>query len=98
MELIGSLKKYRWRYGALAAGLTACAAVMIFSFAGRLVGGGYTFGRGDLPGQYAPLIHQFLNALFGPEDLDYSFYVSMGMPMMAVYAYECLSPFNLIYL
>lgn len=98
MEQTGSQKKYRWRYGALAAGLTACAAVMIFSFAGRLIGGGYTFVRGDLSGQYVPLIHQFLNALFGPEDLDYSFFVSMGMPMMAVYAYECLSPFNLIYL
>lgn len=91
-------KDHRWKYGALAAGLTACAAVMIFSFAGRLIGGSYTFVRGDLPGQYIPMIHQFLNALFGPEDLDYSFFVSMGMPTMGVYAYYCLSPFNLIYL
>lgn len=98
MKQIGRQKDYRWGYGALAAGLTACAAVMIFSFAGRLIGGRYSFVRGDLPGQYAPLIHQFLNALFGPEDLDYSFFVSMGMPTMAVYAYYCLSPFNLIYL
>lgn len=91
-------KRYKLRYGMFAAGLTACAAVMIFSFAGRLIGGDYTFVRGDLSGQYAPLIHQFLNALFGAEDLDYSLFVSMGMPTMGIYAYYCLSPFNLIYL
>lgn len=98
MKQIDRQKNYSWKYGALAAGLTACAAVMIFSLAGRLIGGSYTFVRGDLPGQYVPMIHQFLNALFGPEDLDYSFFVSMGMPTMGVYAYYCLSPFNLIYL
>lgn len=98
MESIEERKKYKLNYGLLAAGLTACAAVMIFSFGGRLIGGSYTFVRGDLSGQYAPLIHQFLNALFGPEDLDYSFAVSMGMPMMGIYACVCLSPFNLIYL
>ncbi len=86
------------KYGLLAALLTACAAVAIFSLSGRLIGGGYTFLRGDLTVQYAPIIHQFLNSLFGPEDLDYSFCVSMGMPMMALYAYDCLSPFNLIFL
>ncbi len=98
MEQTDRRKNYSRKYGVLAAGLTACTAVMIFSFAGRLIGGGYTFVRGDLTGQYAPLIHQFLKALFGPEDLDYSFAVSMGTPTMAVYAYGCLSPFNLIYL
>lgn len=86
------------KYGLLAALLTACAAVVIFSLSGRLIGGGYTFMRGDLTGQYVPFIRQFLNSLFGPEDLDYSFYISMGMPMMAVYACNCLSPFNLVYL
>lgn len=86
------------RYGLLAAVLTVCTAVAIFSLSGRLIGGAYAFVRGDLTSQYAPLIHQFLNSLFGPEDIDYSFYVSMGMPMTAVYACNCLSPFNLIFL
>lgn len=98
MEQIDKQKKYSWKYGALAAGLTACATVIIFSLAGKLIGGGYTFMLGDLTGQYVPFIHQFLNSLFGPEDLDYSFYISMGTPTMAVYACNCLSPFNLIYL
>lgn len=98
MEQIEKQKKYSWKYGALAAGLTACASVIIFSLSGNLIGGGYTFMRGDLMAQYQPFIRQFLNSLFGPEDLDYSFYISMGMPTMAVYACNCLSPFNLIYL
>lgn len=98
MEQINRQKKYRWGYGALAAGLTAFAAALIFSLAGRLIGGDYSFVRGDLTGQHMPFIHQFLNSLFGPEDLDYSFYISMGMPTMAIYAYYCLSPFNLLYL
>ncbi len=98
MESSVKQKKYRWGYGALAAALTACAAVLIFSFAGRLIGGGYTFMCGDLTEQFVPFIHQFLNSLFGSEDLDYSFYISMGTPTMAVYACNCLSPFNLIYL
>lgn len=86
------------KYGLLAALLTVCGAVAIFSLSGRLIGGRYTFVRGDLGWQYAPLIHQFINALFGPEDLDYSFFISMGMPTTAIYAYYCLSPFNLLYL
>lgn len=86
------------KYGLLAALLTACAAVVIFSLSGRLIGGGYTFIRGDLTGQYVPFIRQFLNSLFGAEDLDYSFYISMGMSAMEIYAYYCLSPFNLFYL
>ena len=98
MDRIVRRREYRQKYGVLAAGLTACATVIIFSLAGKLIGGGYTFVQGDLTGQYLPFIHQFLNALFGPEDLDYSFYISMGTPTMAVYACNCLSPFNLIYL
>lgn len=98
MEQIDKQKEYRQRYGVLAAGLTAVAAVIIFSLAGRLIGGDYSFVRGDLTGQYLPFIHQFLDSLFGPEDLDYSFYISMGTPTMAVYACNCLSPFNLFYL
>lgn len=86
------------KYGLLAALLTACAAVVIFSISRRLIGGAYIFMRGDLMGQYVPFFHQFLNSLFGPEDLDYSFYISMGMPTMAVYACNCLSPLNLLYL
>ncbi|MDE6687820.1 MAG: YfhO family protein, partial [Lachnospiraceae bacterium] len=76
------------KYGLLAALLTACAAVVIFSLSGRLIGGGYTFIRGDLTGQYVPFIRQFLNSLLGPEDLDYSFYISMGTSTMAAYAYN----------
>lgn len=98
VERIDRPEKYRWKNGFIAAVLTLCTATLIFSFSGRLIGGGYTFTRGDLSGQIAPLIRQFLNAVFGPEDLDYSFFVSMGMPTMAVYAYYCLSPFNLFYL
>ncbi len=56
MESSVKQKKYRWGYGALAAALTACAAVLIFSFAGRLIGGGYTFMCGDLTEQFVPFI------------------------------------------
>lgn len=86
------------KYGLLAALLTACAAVAIFSLSGRLIGGSYVFTRGDLGGQFAAMIHQFLNALFGPEDLDYSFFISLGTSTIEIYAYYCLSPFNLFYL
>ncbi len=92
------MKKYEWRYGVLAAALTALAAVLIFSFSGRLIGGGYIFMCGDLESQYVRFISQFLHTLFGPEDLDYSFYISMGTPSMPIYAMSSLSFFNVFYL
>ncbi len=92
------MKKYGWRYGVLAAVLTVFAAVLIFSLSGRLIGGGYIFMRSDLDSQYVRFITQFLRTLFGPEDLDYSFYISMGTPSMPIYAMTSLSLFNVFYL
>lgn len=94
-KVLAGLKERR--YALLAAVLTAFTAVVLFSLSGRLIGGNYVFARGDLKFQYAPMVRQFLNSLFGPEDIDYSFYVGMGMPMTSVYA-GCLSPFNLFFL
>lgn len=93
-KVLAGLKERR--YALLAAVLTAFTAVVLFSLSGRLIGGSYVFVRGDLMSQFAPTVRQFLNSLFGPEDIDYSFYVGMGMPMTSVYA-GCLSPFNLLF-
>ncbi|MGN0324942.1 MAG: YfhO family protein, partial [Lachnospiraceae bacterium] len=90
------LKKHK--YGLIAMVWTAVTATLLFTASGRLFGGTHTFLRGDLFAQYIAFIHQFLNALFGPEEIDYSFYFSMGMPSMPLYAYVCMSPFNLLYL
>lgn len=86
------------KYGLIAMVWTAVTATLLFTLSGRLFGGTHTFLRGDLYEQYIAFIHQFLNALFGPEEVDYSFYFSMGMPSMPLYTYVCMSPFNLIYL
>ena len=86
------------KYGLIAMIWTAVTATILFALSGRLFGGTHTFVRSDLYGQYIVFIHQFLNSLFGPEEVDYSFYFSMGMPTMPLYAYVCMSPFNLLYL
>ena len=98
--MIISMKDFfkKQKYGLIAMVWTAITATLLFTASGRLFGGTHTFLRGDLYGQYIAFIHQFLNALFGPEEVDYSFYFSMGMPSMPLYTYVCMSPFNLLYL
>ena len=95
-EMKEALKQHK--YGLIAMVWTAVTATLLFTASGRLFGGTHTFLRGDLYGQYIAFIHQFLNSLFGPEEMDYSFYFSMGMPSMPLYAYVCMSPFNFLYL
>ena len=60
------------KYGLIALVWTAVTATLLFTASGRLFGGTHTFLRSDLYGQYISLIHQFLNALFGSEEIDYS--------------------------
>ena len=65
---------------------------------GRLPGGEHIFLTGDYYVQYMQFIKLFLRNLIQGNPLSYSFEVSMGMPTLAAYAYESLSPFNLWFL
>ena len=81
-----------------AAGLTLAVIVTVFGINGALPGGDKTFAYGDAIIQYIPIIKMFLRHLFGGESLIYSFEAGMGMPTVALYAYYCMSPFNLLLL
>lgn len=85
------------RYGLLAACLAALLAFFIFVASQRLFGG-YSFLISDLRSQYIHFIKLFLRSLFGEGTMDYTFEVGMGTPTIPLYAFYCLSPFNLIYL
>lgn len=86
------------KYCLAAAGCTLAALLVIFGVNGILPGGDRTFLYGDAFVQYVPIIKLFLRHLFGGESLLYSFEAGMGMPTIALYAYYCLSPFNLLFL
>ncbi|HPF29138.1 MAG TPA: hypothetical protein PLZ77_03415, partial [Lachnospiraceae bacterium] len=62
-----------WQYGLLAALLTIVAAILIYSLAGRLIGGDYVFLHSDLYVQYVDAIRLFLRSLFGEGKVAYSF-------------------------
>lgn len=85
------------KYGLLAACLAALIAFFIFVASQRLFGG-YSFLTSDLRSQYIHFIKLFLRSLFGEGTMDYTFEVGMGTPTIPLYAFYCLSPFNLIYL
>ena len=86
------------KYCLTAAGCTLVALLVIFGVTGILPGGDRTFLYGDAFVQYVPIIKLFLRHLFGGESLIYSFEAGMGMPTIALYAYYCLSPFNLLFM
>lgn len=94
-KVIGGLKKRK--YGLLAACLAALIAFFIFVASQRLFGE-YSFLTSDLRSQYVHFIKLFLRSLFGEGTMDYTFEVGMGTPAIPLYAFYCLSPFNLIYL
>ena len=81
-----------------AAALTALLYLMILCFSNILGYGNLTILCGDLFSQYTAFIQLFLDVLKGNGDFWYSFSVYLGSPTVAVYAYYCLSPFNLLYL
>lgn len=94
-KAMDGLKKRK--YGLLAACLAALIAFFIFVASQRLFGR-YSFLTSDLRSQYIHFIKLFLRSLFGEGTLDYTFEVGMGTPTIPLYAFYCLSPFNLIYL
>lgn len=87
-----------WQYGLLAALLTIVAAILIYSLAGRLIGGDYVFLHSDLYVQYVDAIRLFLRSLFGEGKVAYSFSFSMGSSTVPIYAFWCMSPWNLLFL
>lgn len=90
-----SLKKSR--YALLAALITAFLFTVIYTMAGRLIGGDILFMRSDLIYQYSAFNKLFLRNLLEGGSLDYSFQISLGMPTVPLYAFYCLSPFNLAF-
>lgn len=94
-KLAVELKKRK--YGLLAAGLAALIAFLIFVASGRLFGE-YSFLVSDLRAQYVHFIKLFWRSLLGEGSLNYTFEVGMGTPAIPLFAYYCLSPFNVIYL
>lgn len=92
---IESLKKSR--YALLAALITAFLFTVIYTMAGRLIGGDTLFMRSDLIQQYSAFNKLFIRNLLEGGSLDYSFQISLGMPTASLYAFYCLSPFNLAF-
>lgn len=94
-KAMDGLKKRK--YGLLAACLAALIAFIIFVASQRLFSE-YSFLIHDLNAQYVHFIKLFLRSLFEEGTMDYTFDVGMGTPTVPLYAFYCLSPFNLIYL
>ncbi len=86
------------KYILSAVGVTMAAILIIFGVNGILPGGDRNFVYGDAIDQFVPVIKMYLRHLFGGEGLAYSFETGLGMPTVALYAYYCLSPFNLLFL
>ncbi len=78
--------------------LTISIITIIYGINGTLPGGRRTFISGDALVQYVPIIKLFLRKLIKGDSLLYSFEIGMGMPTVALYAYYCLSPFNILFL
>lgn len=85
------------RYALLAALITAFLFTVIYTMAGRMIGGNTLFMRSDLIQQYSAFNKLFFRNLLEGGSLDYSFQISLGMPTAPLYAFYCLSPFNLAF-
>ncbi|MBR1471952.1 MAG: YfhO family protein [Lachnospiraceae bacterium] len=91
-------KGIKCRLGLISAVLAGALTAAVFFVCGRFPGRERLFVLGDLYVQYVQFIRLFLHNLTQGGDLFYSFNFSMGMPTMAAYAFECLSPVNFVFL
>ena len=84
-------------YILLAMFIAGVSYILANAFAGMFPGGEKIFMTGDLYIQYAPLNRLFWKSFLQGKPLDYSFSLGAGMPSIAVYAFYCLSPIQIIF-